>query len=158
MKNYSVRMIREDMENIPQFPIPKGFAMRNYRPHEGAIWTRIQRAAESYFDVDDQLFEREFNRDFGALEDRCFYLTTDAGERDRDHHSVVAARFKRQGVGPDSLGCDSPGLSGARACQANDVCGDGMPQAIPPAQFSRHLKRADSRDQSVSRFRILPRP
>ena len=25
MKNYSVRMIREDMENIPQFPIPKGF-------------------------------------------------------------------------------------------------------------------------------------
>ena len=38
MKNYSVRMIREQMENIPQFPIPKGFAMRNYRPDEGAIW------------------------------------------------------------------------------------------------------------------------
>ena len=56
MKNYSVRMIREHMEDIPQFPIPKGFAMRNYRPHEGAIWTRIQRAAEPYFDVDDQLF------------------------------------------------------------------------------------------------------
>ena len=27
MKNYSVRMIREHMENIPQFPIPTGFAM-----------------------------------------------------------------------------------------------------------------------------------
>ena len=52
MKNYSVRMIREHMEDIPQFPIPKGFAMRNYRPDEGAIWTRIQRAAEPYFDID----------------------------------------------------------------------------------------------------------
>ena len=80
MKNYSVRMIREHMENIPQFPIPIGFAMRNYRPDEGAIWTRIQRAAEPYFDVDDQLFAREFKRDFGALEERSFYLATDAGE------------------------------------------------------------------------------
>ena len=66
MKNYSVRMIREHMEDIPQFPIPKGFVMRNYRPDEGAIWTRIQRAAEPYFDVDDQLFAREFKRDFGG--------------------------------------------------------------------------------------------
>lgn len=80
MENYSVRMIREHMEDIPQFPIPKGFAMRNYRPNEGAIWTRIQRAAEPHFDVDDQLFVREFKRDFRALEDRSFYLTTDAGE------------------------------------------------------------------------------
>ena len=48
MKNYSVRMIRENMENIRQFPIPKGFAIRKYRPDEGHIWTRIQRAAERY--------------------------------------------------------------------------------------------------------------
>ena len=74
MKNYSVRMIREHMENIPQFPIPKGFAMRNYRPDEGAIWTRIQRAAEPYFDVDDQLFAREFRRDFGGTGGAKFFI------------------------------------------------------------------------------------
>ncbi|MXZ00560.1 GNAT family N-acetyltransferase, partial [Candidatus Poribacteria bacterium] len=39
MKNDSVRMIREHMEDIPQFPIPKGFAIRNYHPDEGYIWT-----------------------------------------------------------------------------------------------------------------------
>ena len=158
MENYSVRMIREHMENIPQFPIPKGFAMRNYRPNEGAIWTRIQRAAEPYFDVDDQLFAREFKRDFRALEERSFYLTYRCWRRDWNYYGVVAARFKWPGLGPDSLGCDSPGLSGTRACQADDVRGDGIPQAIPRAQFSRHLKRTDSRHQSVSRFRILPRP
>ena len=80
MKNYSVRMIREHMENIPQFAIPKGFAIRNYRPNEGYIWTRIQKAAEPYIDIDDGLFEREFKRDFLAMEDRSFFLTTDAGE------------------------------------------------------------------------------
>jgi len=79
MKNDSVRMIRENMENIPQFPIPKGFAIRNYRPDEGHIWTRIQRAAEPYIDIDDGLFIREFKRDFPAMADRSFFLTTDTG-------------------------------------------------------------------------------
>ena len=56
MKNYSVRMIRENMENIPQFPVPEGFAIRNYRRNEGHIWTRIQKAAEPYMNIDDGLF------------------------------------------------------------------------------------------------------
>ena len=80
MKNHSVRMIRENMENIPQFPIPEGFAIRNYRPDEGHIWTRILKAAEPYFDVDDGLFDREFKHHLSAMEDRSFYLTTDTGE------------------------------------------------------------------------------
>ena len=80
MKNYSVRMLREHMENIPQFPIPEGFAIRNYRRNEGHIWTRIQKAAEPYIDIDDGLFDREFERDLSAMEDRSFYLTTDASE------------------------------------------------------------------------------
>ena len=80
MKNLGVRMIRENMENIPHFPIPEGFVIRNYRRNEGHIWTRIQKAAEPYIDIDDGLFMREFKRDLLAMEDRSFYLTTDAGE------------------------------------------------------------------------------
>ena len=81
MKNYSIRMIRNHMENIPHFPIPDGFAIRNYRQNEGHIWTRIQKAAEPYINIDEGLFEREFNRDLSAMEDRSFYLTTDTGKR-----------------------------------------------------------------------------
>ncbi len=80
MKNYSVRMIRENMENIPQFPIPDGFAIRNYRRDEGHIWTRILKAAEPYIDIDDGLFDREFGHHLSVMEERSFYLTTDAGE------------------------------------------------------------------------------
>lgn len=69
MKNYSVRMIRENMENIPEFPIPEGFVIRNYRRNEGHIWTRIQKAAEPYIDIDDGLFDRQFKRNLSAMED-----------------------------------------------------------------------------------------
>ena len=68
---------------------------------KGLSGTRIQRAAEPYFDVDDQLFAREFKRDFGALEDPKFLFDHRRWRRDRDHYGVVAARLERQGVGPD---------------------------------------------------------
>ena len=80
MKNYSVRMLRENMENIPQFPVPEGYAIRNYRPNEGHIWTRILKAGEPYMEIDDGLFNREFERHLSVLEDRSFYLTTDTDE------------------------------------------------------------------------------
>lgn len=80
MKNYSVRMIRENMDNIPQFPIPEGYTIRNYRPNEEHIWTRILKSAEPYMEIDDGLFDREFGQNLSVMEDRSFYLTTDAGE------------------------------------------------------------------------------
>ena len=58
MKNYGVRMIREHMNDIPDVPIPTGYRVRNYRAGEGHIWTRIQRAAEKFFDIDEGLFDR----------------------------------------------------------------------------------------------------
>ena len=79
MQNYNVRMNRHHMENIPQFRMPSGFHIRNYRRDEGHIWTRIQRAAEPYMEIDDGLFEREFGSDLPAMEDRSFFLITDTG-------------------------------------------------------------------------------
>lgn len=80
MRNYGVKMIREHMEDIPEVPFPAGFGVRNYRPGEGHIWTRIQIAAEPFTKVDDQLFHREFGDNLEALEDRMFFIITDDGE------------------------------------------------------------------------------
>jgi len=80
MKNLGVRMIREHMEDIPEIPFPKGFGFRNYRPGEGYIWTRVQRAAEPFIKIDDQLFEREFGDHLREMEDRSFFVITDEGE------------------------------------------------------------------------------
>ena len=77
MKNYEVTMIRSQMEDIPEIPFPKGFDIRNYRPGEGYIWTRIQRAAEPFIEVDDKLFGRDFGRNLRAMKDRCFFIIAD---------------------------------------------------------------------------------
>jgi len=80
LKNYSVRMIREHMDNIPDIPFPKGFGIRNYRLGEGHIWTRIEKAAEPFFEIDDRLFDREFGHHLRVMEDRSFFVITDEGE------------------------------------------------------------------------------
>jgi len=80
MKNYGVRMLREQMENIPDIPFPEGFSIRNYRPGEGHIWTRIQRAAEPFIKMDDGLFDREFGHHLEVMPNRSFFVITDDGE------------------------------------------------------------------------------
>lgn len=80
MKNIGVTMIRETMEDIPDIPFPEGFGVRNYRPGEGHIWTRIQRAAEPFFEIEDNLFEREFGNYLKEMEDRSFFIITEDGE------------------------------------------------------------------------------
>ena len=80
MKNIGVRMIREHMEDIPDISFPAGFGVRNFRPGEGHIWTRIQRAAETFFEIKDDLFQHEFGKNLTGLEDRSFFVITDDGE------------------------------------------------------------------------------
>ena len=80
MKNIGVTMIREHMEDIPEVSFPRGFDVRNYRPGEGYIWTRIQRAAEPFIEIDDLLFEREFGQHLQEMEDRSFFVIADDGE------------------------------------------------------------------------------
>jgi len=80
MKNIGVRMLREHMENIPDVPFPEGFSVRTFRPGEGHIWTRIQQAAEPFFEIKDDLFHREFGENLPVMEDRSFFVITDDGE------------------------------------------------------------------------------
>ena len=154
MKNLGVRMIREDMENIPQFPIPEGFAIRNYRRDEGYIWTRIQQAAEPYINIDDGLFMREFKRDLLAMENRSFYLTTDAGEE----IGTITAWWQDEEWGQIHWVAVHPDYQGTRTFQTDDVCGDVAFETIPRTLLSRHINRTNSCNQTLSRFRIYSRP
>lgn len=67
------------MDDIPQYPFTNGYGIRNYRRGEDKIWTGIQKAAEPFGQIDDDLFQREFERDLDALEDRSFFLITNSG-------------------------------------------------------------------------------
>jgi len=76
---YSVNMIRPHLRDIPEVPFPPGFRIRPMRLDEGGLWTDIWRDAEPYFDISDDLFQREFGFDPQAVPWRCFLIVDERG-------------------------------------------------------------------------------
>jgi beta-glucuronidase len=111
---YALHMIRPHLQDIPQVAFPEGFAIRPMRLDEGGVWLDIQRDAEPYFPVADDLFVREFGRDPQATQWRSFLVIDGKGVAvgtisawyDRDHRGSddgmihwVAIRPAYQGLG-----------------------------------------------------------
>ncbi len=78
MENIPLIMVREDMKNIPQYPLPDGYRMRLYRPGDKDTWVRLQRVSDSRPNA-GEIFERAFGADVSALEQRCYFLTAPDG-------------------------------------------------------------------------------
>lgn len=76
---YNVTMLRPDFDHIPQPPFPDGFTIRPMQPGEGGLWTDIQRDAEEYLDITDELFMHQFGYDLAATRWRCFFVTNSKG-------------------------------------------------------------------------------
>jgi GNAT superfamily N-acetyltransferase len=64
--NLPLRMARPNLENIPEFALPAGFALRWYQPGDEAHWLRIHRAAERFIEITPELFREQFGA--GAAE------------------------------------------------------------------------------------------
>ena len=98
--NVSCIMVRDDMDNIPQYELPAGYHFRTYRPGDEAAWMALHYSAERFFEVKPDLFAREFGAHVDALADRMFMVVTDAG-------SVVGsitAWWDRDPTNPDERG------------------------------------------------------
>ena len=68
-------MIRRDLENIPEFPVPAGFALRWYQPGDEASWLAIHQLADQYNQITPELFAQQFDTDPILLAERqCFLL------------------------------------------------------------------------------------
>lgn len=78
--NVSCTMVRDSMDDIPQYALPAGYRFRTYRPGDEAAWTGLHVAAERFFEIKPDLFEREFGAHVDALADRMFMVVTEAGE------------------------------------------------------------------------------
>jgi len=72
---YHVRMIRDNLDHLPDWPFPEGFGMRPMRPGDERLWEDIQRDAEPYFPTKDGLYNQEFGDDPEIAQQRVFLVT-----------------------------------------------------------------------------------
>lgn len=69
-------MIRDNLDDIPQYELPEGFSIRNFRAGEGPIWAGIGHAAGNFpsFEVAQDRFDKEFLEPVEDMESRCFFV------------------------------------------------------------------------------------
>jgi GNAT superfamily N-acetyltransferase len=68
-----VKMIRENLDNIPEYSLPVGYSIRWYRPGYEKHWQAVQSLADEYTRVTPDLFQEQFGTDKQLLSERqCF--------------------------------------------------------------------------------------
>jgi len=73
-----VRMTRENLDDVPDCPLPAGYSIRWYQPGDEVLWLRIQSLADKYNKVTPDLFQEEFGTDTRVLSERqCFLYDGD---------------------------------------------------------------------------------
>lgn len=74
-ENVDIRMIRENLDDIPHFNLPSGYSIRWYQPGDENSWDRIHVLADKYSKVTPDLHEKEFGSDTQMLAERqCFLV------------------------------------------------------------------------------------
>jgi GNAT superfamily N-acetyltransferase len=70
----SITMVRDNLEDIPHFHLPPGYAIRWYQNGDEELWSEIQRASEDHIEITHELF-MEWHGDYlSTLKDRMFFL------------------------------------------------------------------------------------
>ena len=59
-KNIPLKMIRENLEDIPQFALLENLSLRWFQPGDEKVWRQIQSAADKFNDITPELFQRQF--------------------------------------------------------------------------------------------------
>ena len=72
--NLNVTMVRENLDQIPDFSLPSGFNLRPYRPGDEQDWLKVQTAADRYNTFSQALFDQQFGDDRLQIAERQLYL------------------------------------------------------------------------------------
>jgi len=68
-----VKMIRENLDDIPECSLPAGYSIRWYRPGYEKHWQAVQSLADEHTRVTPDLFQEQFGTDTQLLcERQCF--------------------------------------------------------------------------------------
>ena len=63
--NLPLKMVRANLDHVPEFTLPAGFTLRWYEPGDEAHWLRIHLAADPFNEITPELFRKQFAPDAG---------------------------------------------------------------------------------------------
>jgi GNAT superfamily N-acetyltransferase len=72
-------MIRDNLDNLPQFTTPPGYAIRWYERGDEKAWRDIQAASDRYNTITQDLYRTEFGYNDEQLHGRQCYVVDDKG-------------------------------------------------------------------------------
>jgi GNAT superfamily N-acetyltransferase len=79
-RNIRVLLVREDWEDLAEYPLPAGWSIRWYAPGDEAVWGHIQAAADYLNAITPDLFTRQFGEHPLLLAARQCFLVNPAGQ------------------------------------------------------------------------------
>ena len=111
-----VAMIRDNLADIPESPIPSGYTFGPIAREQIGLWTDIERDAEPFFGIDLAMFTSSFGTDISEISRRCHILYDERGcgigtisawqegivrgiECGRVHWVAIRAAFQGRGLG-----------------------------------------------------------
>ncbi|MCE5199150.1 MAG: GNAT family N-acetyltransferase [Armatimonadota bacterium] len=118
MNDICIAMIRHDINNIPEYPLPAGFSFRAFAGGDETTWAELMVVPEMFQDADTAMkhFREEFLECISDNKDRCFFIVHEATGRSvatamawydcldgedygRVHWVVVHPEFQGAGLG-----------------------------------------------------------
>ncbi len=82
MKRLRLKMIRNDLENIPEHTLPEGYLFRFFEKGDEQTWARIETLVDE-FDSEEAALERfsaEFGEHLEEMTKRCLFIENEKGE------------------------------------------------------------------------------
>ena len=77
-KNIPLTMVRNSLNDIPEFPLTNQFFLRWFKPDDNQAWIDITTRADQYKDISLDLFSQEFGHAQDQLSQRmCFLCAPD---------------------------------------------------------------------------------
>ncbi len=81
MEYIRVKMIRDNLESIPQHALPDGYSIEFFKPGDETSWANIWSTADEYETYDVERFNEAFGDDLPSMKKRCLFLVSPNGEK-----------------------------------------------------------------------------
>ena len=112
-RNVYVHMIRDNLDDIPNYPLPSGYSTHWHQLGDERLWVDVWSRAEEYLEITPELFVEQFGSDPRPLAERQSFLCDAQGEAigtatawfDDDYCGQPYGKLHWVAIVPEAQGC-----------------------------------------------------